>query len=420
MSFWSDLFGSIFGKPKPKPPVPPPAEPEFLEARLSTWLDGVLTFTNAVLVLDLAPETPIVGIPDTVDKGRVLFKVPYKFRETGAQVTISADGYRVWSDRRLVTANMDDVVLVPIPKHFDPSGISLEELAMIRGGMWTKMPFNMPATLVVPPGGQPRAHDIAATDFLWNYTDEERLRMVTYLADECKYSHCEVGPVVDSDGYHGTWQPRNWIESPAAWDAWMDMHQYLWDHKLAPVSFIVPDGWSLERAKREITPYLLTERAQKLIRIAVIAWEPGGDYTWSSYTWAGFAQWLGECLPNALILMHNAAKGDGSAPDGPVGGDAAGTDENNDPQHEGANNVGIGWQRVAPHIHGWLIQTGNYSGPITKAYKDNVPLNAEEWGAMFRSDNVGAAYHSINWHLVHGVSAWPTYSKWPDRRPVML
>lgn len=409
-------------RPQPPQPTQPQPKPTVYACRLSVRANGELTTAcAATLRLDQFPGSVFTSLV-APEAPRLLFNLPPEtIPQNGGDLSLTgADGFKDVSCRAMTGPDMrveidgvieQELVLVAVSKDFDPSTVSLDDLARIRGGMWTKMPFELAVD------GQPRARDIAATDFLWNYPEEKRLTMVTHLVDVCKYTHCEVGPVVDSDGYHGTWTPNNWLQR---WDEWMDMHQYLWNHGLAPVSFIAPDGWSLERCKREITPFLLTERAQKLIRIAVIAWEPGGDYSWSSFTWAGFAQWLRETLPNALILMHNAAKADGSAPDGPVGGDAAGTDENNDPQHNGASNVGIGWQRVAPHIHGWLIQTGEYSGPLTDAYKNGVKLNPEEWGAMFRSDNVGAHYHSINWHLVHGISAWPTRSAWADGRPVML
>jgi hypothetical protein len=137
-----------------------------------------------------------------------------------------------------------------------------------------------------------------------------------------------------------------------------------WDNGLAPIVFIHPDGWTFERTRDELTPLFRQPRAQRLIRIAVPSgWEPT-RHGWSSCTWAAFAQWARETLPNALVLIHTVADADA-----PSGRDARCAD---------ADAAGA-WARVAPHIHGWLIQ----NGPYTTAPNADSP-HARAFAAEFK------------------------------------
>lgn len=64
---------------------------------------------------------------------------------------------------------------------------------------------------------------------------------------------------------------------------------------------------------------------------------------------------------------------------------------------------------------------GQLHRPVTRIVgRHGEPVSTEEWGAMFRSDGVGAHYHSINWHLVLGVGGFPRGSKWGPDEPVHL
>jgi hypothetical protein len=59
------------------------------------------------------------------------------------------------------------------------------------------------------------------------------------------YTHVVMGPLVDSDGYHGIWQPNDW--RGANFERFLDALQMFWDAGLAPVVFISPDGWTYEQ-----------------------------------------------------------------------------------------------------------------------------------------------------------------------------
>src|SRR5262249_52824921 len=95
-------------------------------------------------------------------------------------------------------------------------------------------------------------------------------------------------------------------------------------------------------------------------------WEPT-RHAWSSCTWAAFGQWARQTLPNALVLIHTA-----SGADAPSGTDARCTDADR----------ASAWARVAPFIHGWLIQ----NGPFTTA-PDGEPRLARTFAAQFAGAN---------------------------------
>lgn len=223
------------------------------------------------------------------------------------------------------------------PAHADPSTIPLAELARVRGAMWS-------ARLDVPFGPRPgRPDNIIATSYFDSYSSEDQARIIAALKAR-GYTHVVVGPLVDTGGYHKQFHPHDW--RGAAFDRFLDQLQTFWDNGLAPIVFIHPDGWTFERTRDEFTPLLKRERAQRLIRIAVpTGWEPT-RHDWSSCTWAAFAEWARQTLPNALILIHTV-----SDADAPSGRDARCTDA--DPA--------VAWARVAPNVHGWLIQNGPYA-----------------------------------------------------------
>lgn len=278
---------------------------------------------------------------------------------------------------------------IPGP-HFDPSHIPLEQLARIRGAMWTEQ-------WPCPLGPRPwQGSNICATDFLWNYTPEIREQVVTNLVS-LGYTHAVIGPIVDSDGYHGAWTPNDWR---GKFDQFLDMAQYLWDHHLVPVVFIHPDGWSFERTRGELTPLLLQPRAQRLLRVVVpFGWEPC-KYECSSYTWAAYARWGRETLPNALIALHTVCD-----VDAPVGGDALG-DDNGHPNAEG-------WARVAPWVHVWLSQSCTFENP---SGRDDPPLtNFENWANLFNPSLRG----SYADRFAHGYAGWPTFSAWGPNKGII-
>lgn len=327
-----------------------------------------------------------------------------------SDITITAPGYEVLaahiSPPTLAATNAKGVhnVWALQSAHVDPSAIPLPTLAAIRGAMWPQTQGACGNLSIGPRPGDPT--NIFATVFLTEYSKAEADCMLRELHEVRGYTTAVAGPLVDSDGYHGVWQPNDWRTK---WDAFLDMLQVLWDAHLAPVVFLHPDGWTFEQTRDQLTPLLLQPRAQRLIRIAVgSGWEPAG-YDWSSCTWTLYAQWVRTTLPNALSLIHNQAKDDGSPYDAPVGTDKL-CDDNGKPN-------GAGWTRIAPYLHGFLIQYGPFSGKPTDAA--NV-ATARAFAAQYTPNGVGADEHGFRWHFVNGEAGWPQGSAWGQTVPLML
>lgn len=286
--------------------------------------------------------------------------------------------------------------------NYDPSSVPLRELARIRGAMWSvRGPWRF--------GPRPLSPDnITALEFLPEYGNpldasvlsaEQTAMLKTYT--DLGHTHCCIGPP-DGTSYHNQYPSTNLLASPATFEIFLDWLQVLWNHGLAPIVFLHLDGATFEETFALWDPLLRTNaRAQRLMRIVVPSgWEPSG-YDWSSKTWALYFAWARDVLPNALVLMHNACKGDGLPYDAPVGTDAL-YDDNGKP-------IGEAWARVTPNLHGWLLQDGAYDW----APKDS-PAGDQGAGfaAQFRSDSVGADAHSFAWHFATGAVGWPTMSAW--------
>lgn len=318
----------------------------------------------------------------TVEQDYYLFTLPPETVEGwGADLiveeTVETDRYQ---ERRIFHTAIEPAELRQAG--VNPADIPLEQLARIRGAMWTE---TLPLSLGPRPGSP---DNVAATDFLWNYSPEEREALVANLRG-LGYTHCVVGPIVDSDGYHGAWTPNDWRQK---WDSFLDMLQFLWDHGLAPVVFIHPDHWTLEETKA-LGVLFQSERAQKLIRIIVPAgWEPT-RYEWSNATWVEFAKWGREMFPNALCLLHTV-----SDVDAPVGTDERGDDN-------GKLSNADGWRRIAPYLHGWLTQTSTYERK--DGYEGGLS-NFQNWVNLFNPAIPGSYKH----RFTAGYAGWPTFSAW--------
>jgi hypothetical protein len=246
-----------------------------------------------------------------------------------------------------------------------------------------------PTGLGLPFGPRPGAQDnIIATDFLNNYSPEDQLRLLQWEKDN-GYTHVVVGPIVDSDGYHGKYTPNDWR---GKFEEFLDILQTFWDNGQAPIVFIHPDGWTLEQTQ-ELTPLFQSERAQRLMRIVVpTGWEPT-RYGWSSWTWALFGKWARETWPNALVLLHTVTD-----VDAPVGEDSRG----NDTGHPNAE----GWARVAPYFHGWLVQNNAFESPTQIA--PNGKTNFQNWQDQFNINVRGSLMQRFH----QGYAGWPTFSAW--------
>lgn len=270
----------------------------------------------------------------------------------------------------------------------------LEDLARIRGAMWS-------VRAAVPYGPRPNQPDnIVALDYLEFYDASARATALPAYTSR-GYTHAVSGPPIDPDGYHGQFPQEPGPMTQAIWDRQLDALEALWSAGLAPIFFLHPDGWTFEQTRDTLTPYLQQPRAQRLIRIIVpTGWEPT-RYDWSSVTWALFCQWAKDMLPNALRLIHTV-----SDVDAPVGTDAR-YDDNGKPN-------AAGWARVAPLIHGWLIQ----NGPYDTAPSANPDL-AKNFGGQFKSDAEGAELHSIAWHF-KSAGGWTRDSAWGAGIPICL
>ena len=279
----------------------------------------------------------------------------------------------------------DRALTLAAPPHVDPSNIPLETLARIKGAMW-------PTGLGLPFGPRPDSPDnIIATDFFNNYSPEDQKRILQWEKDN-GYMHVVVGPIVDSDGYHGKYTPNDWR---GKFDEFLDVLQTFWDNGQAPVVFIHPDGWTLEQTQA-LTPLFQSDRAQRLMRIVVpTGWEPT-RYGWSSCTWAAYAQWARQTWPNALVLIHTA-----NDTDAPVGTDAL-CDDNGHPNAEG-------WARVAPYIHGWLVQNNAFEAPDQIA--PNGKTNFQNFQDQFNLQVTG----SLKQRFVNGYAGWPRTSAWGNQ-----
>ncbi len=286
--------------------------------------------------------------------------------------------------------------------HDDPSSIPLRELARIRGAMWTvRGPWRF--------GPRPGSPDnITALEFIHSYgdpmsafalNDEQQAMLDTYKSRGL--THVAYGPPC-AQSYHGQYPDTDFSTSPELFNVFLDWLQMFWDHGLTPVVFFHKDGDDFDTHVARWDHLIRgNARAQKLIRIIVpTGWEPT-RYGWSSVTWAKFCAWAADVLPNALRLIHTVAD-----VDAPVGTDAYG-DDNGKPNGEG-------WSRVAPLIHGWLIQNGEDNQSYHEAPADD-PTLSRNFAGQFDKGALGAELHGVAWHFLNGISGWPRGSAWgPD------
>jgi hypothetical protein len=278
--------------------------------------------------------------------------------------------------------------------HVDPSAMPLEQLAAIRGAMWS-------ARLNLPFGPRPgQDSNILPMAFYGVYSPRDRARMLTHYHDERHYTHAVTGPITGNDCYHGKYPCRRGIPTQEQWNAYLDELQTWWDRGVMPVYFAKPDGWeTAEHAAGmdKLDALYAQPRAQQLIRIVVYpGWEPSGTkYGWNNATYVAWVQRGARVFPNALRLLHTV-----SDLDAPTGGD----DDRTFPKGQG--NV-ISWRNVAPYIHGWLVQVGGYVNGKT-------PTPSRAFLAEFSK-----LWPDLHRRFYAGASGWPTTSAWGDR-PLMI
>lgn len=317
-----------------------------------------------------------------------------------------SDEYAIYQQALADAKKAADDAAAEASKHVDPSGIPLAELARIRGAMWPRANIcaNPP---ILPFGNRPNQPDnIIATTYFDNYTpaqQEDVARCLTSVG----LTHVVVGGLVDWWAYHGQYSGHDY-STPEGFERFLDIHQWFYDHKLTPVTFIHVDGATYDETAAMVNRLMVgNARAQKLIRIVVMpGWEPT-RYDWSSCTWAKYVALGRSALPNALNLIHTVTD-----VDAPVGTDALCNDD--DRQWNPGGN-GAGWARVInAGLHGWLIQNGPYAGG-----PNSNRNRSSEFAAQFKPDGDGATFHGAAWHFA-GNAGWPTGSAWGPNVPICL
>lgn len=401
--------------PKPLPPEPtPPKSIAFdlvacKQAPVDNYCDGPANVRFKLHVKDQEPNAYLEVVSDA--NGYVY--VPTFPDIPDSDITITAAEYEVYGPDHFRPADLlaaNDAgrhnFFVLNERHVDASKFTLPELAAIRGAMWPRATScqNPP---ILPYGNRPNQTDnIIATTYFDNYTAQQQEDIARCLK-AAGWTHVVVGGLVDSWAYHGQYIGHDYT-SPEAFDKFLDIHQWFYDHGLKPITFIHEDGASYEQTEQLVKRLIVgNARAQRLIRIVVMpGWEPT-KYGWSSCTWAKYIRLARDALPHALNLLHTV-----SDVDAPVGSDALCNDD--DPNWNPGGN-GAGWKRVIDAgLHGWLIQNGPYSvGPSAD------PNRAREFAAQFKPAGDGATYHGAAWHFA-GNAGWPTSSAWGPDTPICL
>jgi hypothetical protein len=263
---------------------------------------------------------------------------------------------------------------------------TLEELAQIRGAMWTRR-------CNVPMGPRPNQDsNILAMDYYDQYNTADRKKML----DAYPYPTYVCGPMVD-EGYHGMYQARPNVPTQAEWDRFLDSVEERYHAGKKPIYFAKPDGWenNLE-GMDELDALHRQARAQKLLRIVCYpGWEPNGwKYGWNNDKWLEwcFRGWV--VFPKALRCLHMT-----SDLDAPTGGN------DSDVFPPGEGNA-ISWRNVAPYIHVWLDQVGGY-------IDGGNPVPSAEFLSEF-AKHVKRCCDGFR----HGVGGWPTFSAWGENKPI--
>jgi hypothetical protein len=266
------------------------------------------------------------------------------------------------------------------PRMRRPQDWSVEELRAFRGAIST-------VRLGIPLGPRPgKADNTLFTPMYGCYSPADRARMRAAYKRR-GYTHWPIGPLITGT-YHGKYPDDNELADP---DRFEDLLEELWNDGLVPVVFLLPldrrcglgnDGaidWQV--VERVLTPLYRTARFQRLARVVVLAWEPNdGKIIATQAQWVAAVRWMARVFPHALRYIHMTAGQD--APCDNPGAEAA------------------AWHAVAPYLHGWLVQDGNFGGP------DPNRAGLDKFRSHLRSAVA---------HLHAGRDGWPTISATPGR-----
>lgn len=272
----------------------------------------------------------------------------------------------------------------------------LEQLAAIRGAMWT-------ARAALPWGPRPMQGDnCICIDYFEHYQPDDRETIKREYVDKRGYRHAPMGPMVDP-GYHGQLPASDWRNDPLRYlDAVDELQAKLRERgpNSGVVQFLRPDRgaagleWTVDDLNRELGHIFTSARAQASFQIVCLGWEPGPKYYYDNAWWVEMCQWMADTFPYAVRLIHMVADCDS-----PVGG--------NDDK-KGISN-GQGWANVARYIHGYLAQYGGYVGDGTSG------PTVDEFMPDFKN-----ALADMQDRFNTGRSGWPKFSAWGDDKPVRV
>lgn len=268
--------------------------------------------------------------------------------------------------------------------------VSLDELAKIRGAMWT-------ARAAVPWGPRPGQPDnCICIDYYECFPPEQQAIIKAAYIEERRLTHAPMGPLVDP-GYHGQLPATDWRGNPAPYFAGaLDLER----NGCRVIHFLRPDrdvaglAWTVDDLDRELGPIFRSPQAQALMRIVCLGWEPGPRYYYDNAWWVEMTQWMARTFPHALRLIHMV-----SDCDAPVGGDD---------DKKGITN-GQGWANVAPYIHGFLAQYGGYvSGQPVNVFIPNMQAALVDLRRRFSDPSYGPG------------GDWPKFSAWGPNRGISV
>lgn len=282
----------------------------------------------------------------------------------------------------------------------DPAAYALEELARIRGAMWS-VRWNGP---LGPRPGQ--ATNILAMDYYEWFGPEDRARMRAIYRSRWPDGgliHAPTGPMVDAGYRPGMYPAQTTVPDQARWDLYLDCMEEWWAAGIVPVHFMHPDNWTFEQTRDQLSALYAQPRAKQLLRVLVpTGWEPS-QYEWSSNTWCLFFDWAAALNPGALLLMHTVSDNDC-----PNGKDAHG-DDSDQARRSAWGEI---WAKYAPRLHGWLVQNGPYD--CAPARNPELARNfAAQWrdlGSRFRTGRRADG----------APVGWPTSSRWGINRRLRI
>lgn len=277
---------------------------------------------------------------------------------------------------------------------------SEDELLDIKGAMWTCR-----ANVNYGPRPDTDTNCFSLNNLIgYSVPDQEKI-INAYL--ERDYTHYALGPIPRGTGisYYGLFpDPIDCLKNPTPF---LDMIEKLWKLGLCPIYFAKPDNWTIDDLDREgYTALYKTRRFQDLVKLIVPnGWEPSMDT--SNSDWVKHLQWGKDTFPNAYHFIHMF--GDFDAP---------GNNDDltpNQPNFIGAPEC---WNRVAPYLHGWLVQNNGYSLSANSSRNQNDPPTPEfikNFTFQF-SDERG----SLMDRFKNAYAGWPTLSEFGANTPIRV